>query len=132
MRQAKLAEELKQRQILADSLKAQKEKRATKVNQLISQSDAEQRPMTAGDSSYSTRVQTHQGVDMQYYDPNNEEELSRPKTAPSQSAKIHGDNDDFEAHDGLAEVEAVHQGDGYDEESAYSDDLGDDGFEDED
>jgi hypothetical protein len=64
---------------------------------------------------------------MQYYDPSNEEELSRPKTAPSQSEKIHGDEADFETH----EVEG-RGGDGYDEESAYSDDLGDDGFEDED
>ena len=114
MRAEKTAEDTKQRHVLSESLKKQKEKRATKVNQLIG-ADIGQRPMTANDSSYSTQVPTRPGVEMQYYDPNEDAEVARPKTAPSQSMKVHDaqeENDDqnaeydeYDDNDGFGEDE---------------------------
>jgi len=118
MRAAKTAEDAKQRQTLSQSLKKQKEKRATRVNKLIG-ADVQQRPMTAADSSYSTQVQQRPGVEMQYYDPH-EDGGARPQTAPAQTMKVH-DTEEKEEDEQQQEQED----DQYEE---YGDDN--DGFDD--
>lgn len=102
-RQAKSEEEKKQRDALASSLNDQKEKRQTLIQQKIASSTEQQRPMTANDSAYSTRVDAGgKKVEMQYYDASAED--ARPKTAPSQSESKSkmpddDDNDDDEYED---------------------------------